>query len=387
MSEVRRPAIKIQQGERTLFLTSFTVKDFLTRDFYRVDRLDVARDKGMQRLLNDSRARSFGKDVVDADKCNEAFLPTSVFLATEGSISYDEKNRELYFDSDPARRVCPLDVVDGQHRLEGLKLAAEKSEHLLDFPVSVVIAHRMSETERMLQFVTVNTKQKTVDKGVVQHITARFTQMLEIEPLPYLPDWLRREVEKGGDDRGLRIVKRLNSDESSPWRDRIQLADESKSPRHTITQSTFVTALKKTVLNKYHPFNANLVDPEKQIAVLINYWKAVDDIFVGGTPDEDENGKTASVAYKYNGLEFFLSILYAVINVLSRNRAFTVDAITKCLRDAEDYLSTPQAELAMAPAFWRPGGLASGMNRAGIAQLETDFSKAIESAAAEDIEV
>lgn len=211
MNEVRRPAIKIQQGRRTLFLTSFTVKDFLAGDFYRVDHLDVQGTTGMQRLLNDSRARSFGKDVVDADKRDEAFLPTSVFLATEGIIGYDEQNKELYFDSDPARGVCPLDVVDGQHRLEGLKLAAEKSEHLLDFPISVVIAHRMGETEKMLQFVTVNTKQKAVDKGVVQHITARFTQMLDVEHLPYLPDWLRREVEKGGDDRGLRIIKRLYS--------------------------------------------------------------------------------------------------------------------------------------------------------------------------------
>lgn len=384
MNEIRRPAIKVQQGRRTLFLTSFTVKDFLARDFYRVDRLDVGNVTGMQRLLNDSRARSFGKDVVDADKRNEAFLPTSVFLATEGSISYDEQSRELYFDSDPARSVCPLDVVDGQHRLEGLKLAAAKSEHLLDFPISVVIAHQMTETEKMLQFVTVNTKQKAVDKGVVQHITARFTQMLDVEHLPYLPDWLRREAEKGGDDRGLRIVKRLNSDKSSPWHGRIQLADEPKSSRHTITQSTFVATLKKTVLNRYHPFNLTLVGSEKKLAVLINFWKAVDDIFVGGTTDE--NGKAASVAYKSNGLEFFLSILHAVINVLSRNWNFTVDSITKCIRNAEDYLS-PQAAPAMAPDFWKPGGLASGMNRAGISQLAADFSEAIGSAAAADMEV
>lgn len=338
----------------------------------------------MQRLLNESRARSFGNDVVDADKSNEAFLPTSVFLATEGSISYDEQNKELYFDSDPVRGVCPLDVVDGQHRLEGLKLAAKKSDHLRDFPISVVIAHRMSETEKMLQFVTVNTKQRAVDKGVVQHITARFTQMLDVEHLPYLPVWLRREAEKSGDDRGLRIIKRLNNDESSPWCGRIQLADEPKSRRHTITQSTFVATLKKTVLNKYHPFNATLVDSERQLAVLINYWKAIDGIFVDDTTDAI--GKAASVVFKYNGLEFFLSILHAVINVLSRNRTFTVGAIAKCIRDAEDHLS-PQAAPAMVPDFWRPGGLASGMNRAGIAQLATDFSEAIESAAAEDIKV
>lgn len=384
MAEVRRSAIRIQQGKRTLFLTSFTVKDFLSRDFYRVDRLDVQSTTGMQRLLNDSRARSFGNDVVDADKLNEAFLPTSVFLATEGSISYDEESKELFFDSDPARHVCPLDVVDGQHRIEGLKRAAGKADRLLDFPVSVVIAHKMNETEKMLQFVTVNTKQRVVDKGVVQHITARFTRMLDVEQLPYLPAWLRREAEKGSDDRGLRIVKRLNNDESSPWRGRIQLADEPKSPRHTITQSTFVATLKRTILNKYHPFNATLVDPEKQLAVLINYWKTVDEIFVGDTTDE--NGRSASVAYKNNGLEFFLSILYAVINVLSRNRTFTVRAIANCIQSAEDILP-PQAALAMDPDYWRPGGHASAMNRAGIAELVADFTTAIESAAVEDIKV
>ena len=334
MSEVRKPAIKIHQGKRTLFLTSFTVRDFLAPNFYRVDHLDVQSTTGMQRLLNESRARSFGNDVVDADRSNEAFLPTSVFLATEGSISYDEQSKSLYFDSDPTRSVCPLDVVDGQHRLEGLKRASSKTERLLDFPVSVVIAHQMNETEKMLQFVTVNTKQKAVDKGVVQHITARFTQMLDVEHLPYLPVWLRREAEKGGDDRGLRIVKRLNNDSSSPWYGRIQLADEPRDARHTITQSTFVTSLKKSVLNKFHPLHTIFpTSDDKQLAVLINYWSAVDQIFVA--ENKEATGKAASVVYKYIGVEFFLSILHTVMNILNRDRTFTVEAITKCIRDAE----------------------------------------------------
>lgn len=382
MAEIRRPAVRIEQGKRTLFLTSFTVGDFLTEDFYRVDHLDVESAKGMQRLLNDNRAKSFGNDIVDADKLNEAFLPTSVFLATEGSISYDEQTNELYFDSDPAHHICPLDVVDGQHRLEGLKLATDKSERLLEFPVSVVLAHKMSETEKMLQFVTVNTKQRAVDKGVVQHITARFTQMLDVETLPYLPKWLRKEVERGGDDRGLRIVKRLNNDEASPLFGRIQLADEAASSEHTISQSTFITSLKKTVLNKYHPLNAVLVDPEKQMAVLVNFWKAIDDIFV-----DDPVGvtaKSASVVYKSNGVEFFCSILYSVINVLSRDRTYTVDAIKACIQEAEGYLS-PQSVLAMHPDYWKPGGAASSTNRSGIGQLANEFSNAIEAASEEEV--
>ena len=172
MSEFRQPAVQIQQGKRTLFLTSFTVRDFLSDGFYRVNRLDVQGAKGMQRLLSKARARSFAKDINEADDHNEVFLPNSVFLATEGIISYDEQQHQLFFDSDSAHNVCPFDVIDGQHRIEGLKIAAEKNERLMDFPISVVVAHKMNETEKMLQFGTI--KHRAVDQGVAQHIARAF---------------------------------------------------------------------------------------------------------------------------------------------------------------------------------------------------------------------
>ena len=384
MSEIRRTAVRIQQGKRTLYLTSFTVRDFLADDFFRVDYLDVQSAKGMQRLLNESRARSFGNDLVAADKVNEAFLPTSIFLATDGSISYDERTQELYFDPSLTDGVCPFDVVDGQHRLEGLKRAGEKVERFLDFPISVVIAPNMSETEKMLQFVTVNTKQKAVDKGVVQHITARFTRMLEVEELPYIPTWLKREVDKGGDDRGLAIATHLNNDDQSPWQGRIQFADETKVPRHTVTQKTFVGALKRTVLNKYHPLNDNVPDLDKQLRVLTNYWNAIDDIFVADV--DQPTGKSAPVVYKYNGIEFFLQILSPAVNVLAGERKFTRDAFKHCFQKSREYLP-PESAAALDPEYWRPGGVASGQNRAGIGHLAGDFAEAIKAAAEQDVEI
>ena len=57
---IRRPAIRINQGRRTLFLTSFTVGDFMTHGFYQVDHLDVHEGTGMQRLLNIPAGRGRG---------------------------------------------------------------------------------------------------------------------------------------------------------------------------------------------------------------------------------------------------------------------------------------------------------------------------------------
>ena len=384
MPEVRQPAVRIQQGKRTLFLTSLTVRDFLVEGFYQVDRLDVQSSKGMQRLLNKSRARSFATDLSEADDHNEAFLPTSVFLATEGSVSYDESRGDLFFDSAEIHKVCPFDVVDGQHRLEGLKIASARNERLLDFPISVVIAHNMSETEKMLQFITVNTKQQAVDKGVAQHITARFTQMLDVENLPHLPGWLRREVEKGTDDRGLEIARRLNNEEHSPWRGRIQFADELKGPRHTITQKSFISSLKRILLNKYHPFNTLPVAEDKKVLILMNYWRAIDDLFIEGTDDYD--GNTTPIVYKYNGVEFFLSIFAPLLNVLAKERRFTKDAFGEQILGVEEHLKPGSIE-AMSPEYWMTGNAASGQNRSGIQHLINEFTTAIQKASEQEVEV
>lgn len=402
MVEIRKPAVAIQQGMRRLYVTSFTVRDVMRDGLYRVDRLDVQEGTGLQRLLNESRARGFARDLVDADEHNQAFLPTSVFLATEGSVSYDERSKEIFFDDDKAGGVCPFDVVDGQHRLEGLKAAANSKERLLDFPISVVIAHEMSEAERMLQFLIVNTKQQPVDKGVAQHITARFTRMDGVQDLPYLPKWLDRDVKRGSDDQALEIARQLNGDSDSPWRGRIQLADEVKSRRHTITQKTFVTAVKRNILNQHHPYNNLSVQNEgKRVRVLINYWRAVDKLFVGVPRVEPGVAKargaarfrratdpgTNSIVYKNNGTEFFLSIFSAVLSALMRDgNNYTEKAFRQCLEKAAEHLD-PRDQVAMAPKFWESGGRAAGMNRSGIGTLAHEFRAAITQANQDEVQV
>ena len=306
-----------------MFLTSFTVKDLLESNFYRVDRLDVKEAKGMQRLLNATRARNFGRDIIAALDHNEAFLPTSVFLATEGNISFDESSQEMFFDSSSNGGVCPLDIVDGQHRIEGLKWVVRNHpdrNSLLDFPISTVIAPNLSEAERMLQFVVVNTKQERVNPGVAQHIIARFTRMHEVEKLPHLPGWLNKAMEKGDDEKALSIVIELNGDANSPWHGRVQLADQQKSSDHTIAQQTFVKSVKKYLLARNHPLQQIQRDQQKMLAILKNFWLAVNSIFV------DEMTETQTIVFKSVGLEFFHAISAPVMNQLAKERMYTTDA-------------------------------------------------------------
>ena len=377
MSEIRKPAVKILQGKRTLFLTSFTVRDFAKANFHRVDKLDVQEATGMQRLLNTSRANRFGRDIIGANEQNEAFLPTSVFLATEGNISYNENTKELFFDDDARAGICPLDVVDGQHRIAGLIEAAKQEDSLWDFSICAVISPNMNEAEKMLQFITVNTQQQPVNRGVAQHITARFTKMLEVEPLPYIPKWLIQEVERGTDDKALRIAQFLNNTEKSPWFGRIEFAHERGNERHTIKQASFVSSLRSHLLVIGHPLRLNHSIDDNKLNKLLNFWKAIENIFIIPSDVSDEGSRFRSVVFKSTGLEFFHGISDPIYRQLSQNRDYTVEAIENLIKSAAKELDSNYIGV-MSPEFWQRGSEASSLNRAGAANYAAAFADAID---------
>jgi len=128
------PAARVNQGNLRLYTTSLTVRDLMTNNFYDIERLDPENpnDRGYQRLLNKARAKKLADYLTEGQENHDAFLPTSIFLATDKDVVFDPATNSISFD---VTEICPFAVVDGQHRLEGLKMAAEKNPDLLDFEV------------------------------------------------------------------------------------------------------------------------------------------------------------------------------------------------------------------------------------------------------------
>jgi hypothetical protein len=132
------------------------------------------------------------------------------------TIFYGELGREVDV-------IGPFSVVDGQHRLEGLKMAAQKDDRVLDFEVPVNIAINLPTIAQMCHFLIVNTTQKSVDKSVEQQIIARLTNALDVEEdLPSLPKWILRTVQKGEVEKAIRYASYLNETEDSPWFEKIR---------------------------------------------------------------------------------------------------------------------------------------------------------------------
>ncbi len=78
-------------------------------------------------------------------------------------LEYDERKNELTLEVSP--RVAQ--IIDGQHRLEGLKEAIKNDSSKKKLMLPTVLADDLS-TERCAEiFVSINTEQKSVPKSLI----------------------------------------------------------------------------------------------------------------------------------------------------------------------------------------------------------------------------
>ena len=163
MATFRRTAVEISQGILTLYLTYITPQELFTDNFYNVDELEPRTQEGFQRILNETRVTRLARHLAEARKDGYAHLPTTVFLATDKPVRYDYRSNTLEFEME---EVCPFSVVDGQHRIEGLRRAKDRDGALANFQLPVTIAVNLDRIHQMYHFYIVNTTQVPVDASL-----------------------------------------------------------------------------------------------------------------------------------------------------------------------------------------------------------------------------
>jgi len=368
VAKLTLPAARVRQGSLALFSTSLKVKDLLEKGFYSVEILDPEDPdgSGYQRVLNKARAKKLADYILRGQDNKDAFLPTSVLLATDKSIPFIAKDNTIEIDT---TSVCPFSVVDGQHRLEGLKMAAEKDPRVHNFEIPVNIAIKLTKLEQMCHFLIVNTTQKSVDTSVEQRIYARLSEALEVEDLPSLPRWILNTVQKGEVEKAIKYVDYLNNTKDSPWFGKIKLANRDTDGA-TVTQASFVKAIVKYVLTANNPLSVVVKDFEKEKRVFLNYWRAIANNLDDGN---------ASVLYKYNGVELFCKFSIPFFMKLQDKGNFTVKAMDALLQSCLENVEGEYAGVGH-PEWWAKGGQASRLNAAAINIVSHEMSKALHAA-------
>jgi DGQHR domain-containing protein len=259
-----------------------------------VSRRDDDKDAGYQRNLSKQRAADIARYIDREDGC----IPNSILVNLEQGATYNAASGILRIPDQPKAAW----VIDGQHRMFGLRQASTKYDLVVTAFLGIDVA------EQAKQFKTINSKQKGV-------------------PTSLLYDLL--DLTKDGtyvQQRGHELATRLNEDPESPWYTRIDLTGSGDG---LITQTRVVTAVENLISERGALFQYS---EEEQYGILRNYFTAIKTIF------SSDWGNKSSVLTKALGFSAWLIVLPQVITVcLQRFQDFKVSSVVAVLTPIKTY--------------------------------------------------
>jgi len=187
--------------------------DILRRGITEAERANV------QRKLNPKRQAEIANYLTDPD----ATFPTSVIIS-----AYPE-NLEILEDELKLRFVKGKkfgEVIDGQHRLEGLRRALERggSEDLKDFELPVVVMNGLGAEGKAYVFSIINSKQTRVSSSLIFDL---FGLAVARSPMKVCHE----------------IGEAFNAREGGPFYRGIKMLGRKESDTELLTQGAFVKYL------------------------------------------------------------------------------------------------------------------------------------------------
>ena len=224
------PAFRITQPIGEFYVGAIDSQRLCEITYVDVRRLKGEREfetyLGIQRRLDEKRAEEISGYVNTIDAC----FPTAVIIAVSGQCAqFDESKRELtltpYLNVEEGEKPVPYGeiakVLDGQHRIEGLKNFKGRA-----FQLSVCIFVDADIAEQAYLFTTVNLTQTKVNKSLAFDLF---------------------ELARSRSPQKLchNIAVALDGDSRSPFFQKIKRLGVATPGRYgeTLTQATFVDGL------------------------------------------------------------------------------------------------------------------------------------------------
>lgn len=235
------------------------------------------RKDGYQRVLQETRLGKGKTGIVGYILNQMGIFPTSILVNVrkEDGVLKFKKKYTLNENIEVGDLIVPDDitwyVVDGQHRVEGLKNAMremrEREEELKNYPLLLTMTNEDIFYE-MLIFYMVNDRQKSVPTDLAYRILQRAVYD------PKSPEWARMAMGTGADRRkaiAATIVDLLNQKDNSPFKGRIQEVGEVRKPEHWVKDGQLIRYV--SIILKERAFSGMYDDDVADI--LASYWTAI----------------------------------------------------------------------------------------------------------------
>jgi len=344
----------VRQGDATFYVGTMKVKDLL--DEGQVDKFVVGHADGYQRALSMARARAFGR-FIDGGNLS----PSSILLnLRDGQVTeYPEGTLNL-------PEEVTMWIVDGQHRIEGLRFAADRDPALNDLEFPVLIMNQPSSYEEAKQFVIINKTQKGVRtdlaerflmQAIKQEGRDKLLAMRETGALRGIlkdVEWVTKAIE---------IVDMLNGDKKHPWYGKIRLPNEPKDGT-TVAQKSFTDSLEPILKDSF--FQGKPVQPIA--SALGNYWAAIYELCEAAfeSPKEYVIQKTTGV--------------FVLHKIFPRVSEFCHDDKGNRVLTKEKIKSVLEGLPFMSAEYWDNNGVAGrrGTNKKSFASLAMEALETLE---------
>ncbi|MHB1365325.1 MAG: DGQHR domain-containing protein [Eubacteriales bacterium] len=206
----------------------------------------------VQRVLNRRRISSIRDFILDGNMFFNMFILNWV----DSNYPIKIENGQLKIP----QVASGAQVIDGQHRLEGLKDAYEIRENIGEQQVVVLMTQGLSTPQAARIFLNINTEQKPVPSSLVYDLFG------EIKDKNYY-------VVRATD-----IATKLHEDPSSPYYQCIKLPGSAQGIGK-VDLSTVVNALKQFTKDGGSFNEYNLKDFESQYKVICNFFNVIKNFY------------------------------------------------------------------------------------------------------------
>jgi len=246
------PFIKIRQQGRDFYLTNLPASVVTEVSYASVRGRD--QEKGaVQRVLNTRRISNI-KDFA----INGGSFPNSIVMNwVKENIAIDEESKVLSFEIEPNS----AQLIDGQHRVAGLKEAIAENVEFANYELPVAIYVGLSTKECADIFLAINTEQKPVHRSLV-------FDLYEIAD---------DQIVDQAAARARDIAVELN-ESGAPYFNMIKFPGES--PRKGgVALSTVVSAIKPLIEPNGIFDQVGLSTLENQSKAIVNFFNAIRNVY------------------------------------------------------------------------------------------------------------
>ncbi len=240
--------VEMDVEETQLYTFPMAVENLIKISYVAVRGRD--REEGaVQRVLNKKRISSIKQYILNGNMFVNTFV-----------INWnDEKFVPKIVDNTVEIPIVDsvAQLIDGQHRLEGLKEAIKADEEIKNKQVLVSMVIGLTTKEAAKIFININSEQKPVPKSLIYDLYG------------ITEDERNFAITRAGD-----IAKELNENIESPYYNLIKYPGSPRG-KGKIDLSTVVSSLKKYVDIDGKFIENNIKDLNLQSQCLINYFSAI----------------------------------------------------------------------------------------------------------------